>query len=381
VSTITISIPDQAGDDITDLELSALLPSPPEILAMADITDEEHAALQPTPAEVLAHAVADALAHAVTRWEVLTVPDATWVPHSYDEGYMVAQAGRVSFEDFMAARAKDWAPHVTESAERWLREQPDDWTRGAIERYDALAARLDQYLKEERVIKQREDSKRSAIEREARQALERRQRSGNVWWRARGRGQVAMQELDGAINGMIWAVPRIITLDYVPEVDDEGFWVERRQEVVVLVLDRDEDVQLITGTFLSTEDFTAMVGIGGLKEADEGTVARTLGTTRLQAARTMQSLDRPVYRYDHNHWMVPPAAGTRAASAARPRKATVADRITAMLGHEARTVGEIAAAIGSTNQAVLVALKRGAFEGTNDRPARWRVPLANVQVP
>jgi hypothetical protein len=114
----------------------------------------------------------------------------------------------------------------------------------------------------------------------------------------------------------------------------------------------------------------------GLKPLDHDGLAKAMRVSRGVAARVLDRTSGDVFLYDPAHWAMAPSEARPKpepkAKAPKEHKATVAEKIAAILGDQAMTVADIASAIGSTNEATLIALKRGPFEQTNERPARWR---------
>jgi hypothetical protein len=121
----------------------------------------------------------------------------------------------------------------------------------------------------------------------------------------------------------------------------------------------------------------------GLKPLTVDQLAAAMTIPRRLAATVLHSLGSAVFLYDPTYWDHISCGSGRSARRSAParRRETVADKIAAVLSDDPMTVAEIATAIGATNEAVLAALKRGAFQQTAERPARWLASSPKSQAP
>ncbi len=298
--------------------------------------------------------------------------ESRWDPDAIDEADRNARAD-VRFVDYDRHRLRpDGRPpldHMGEWAGKWLAAQ-DASTRRLVAAHDYWADKLDAIVAADRAAESAERARLAAEQQRNRAMIE-----------AKNRGQEDASGIEGGADAHapLWDLPRLITTDFVPRTDDEAPSAIARLEVVVLAFDETHELLLITGSFLEIEDLTAMVK-SGLKAADDGAVARTLGTTRLEAARILSWLNREVYVYDHAYWAGDAVGRRRSRSrSSKPPRVTVADEITLVLADEPKTVAAIASAIGRSEPAVLLALKRGPFVRSDERPARWTVSGAQAR--
>lgn len=124
----------------------------------------------------------------------------------------------------------------------------------------------------------------------------------------------------------------------------------------------------------------AALEAAGLKPLSVDGLAAAMGVSRRLAAEVLlRSGD--VYLYDPLKWDHLPTDRPAPTKGHRRRKETAADRIAAVLGQGSMTVADIATAIDATPEAALLTLKRGPFEQSDERPARWRVNTLVSQAP